>query len=123
MRIIARSVRSRIVWKYRVNLNKDFAYRLPLKRSGGPLAFAEEAGGADDEEADEQDEAVEVFVGGGEEDGAEGFDHAEEDAAGDRAEDGPEAADDDDLEALEGRDRSVLWIDEEVGREQRSGRR
>ena len=39
------------------------------------------------------------------------------------AQDRAEAADHDDLEALEGRDRAVLRVDEEVGREQRAGRR
>src|SRR5882672_1717763 len=66
------------------------------------LALAEQAGGPEDEERDQQQEAVEVFIGRRDEDGPERFDHAEQHAAHDATEDGAEPADDDDLEALEG---------------------
>src|SRR5436190_20889292 len=91
--------------------------------SYAPLLLPEEPRRPDDQQTDQEHEAVEVLVGGRQEHRAQRLDEAEEHATDDRAQDRAETADDDDLEALEGRDRPALRIDEEVRSEQGAGRR
>src|SRR5207253_965119 len=100
---------------------RDWSGSAARRWLGCPLLLAEEPGRPDDEEHDQEDEAVKILVRGREEHRAQRFEDAEEHAAHDAPEDRAEPADDDDLEALEGRDRAVLGIDEEVRREQRPG--